>query len=630
MSGIAGIIRFDGAPVDAGLVEGMTTAMAYRGPDGINHWRRGPVALGQCMLCTTPESLEESQPLTNEDASLVLVMDGRVDNWGQLRRDLLECGAALRNRSDAELVLKSYQIWGRECLSHIDGDFALAIWDARRRTAFCARDRFGNKPFNYHWQGGRLAFASELHPILALPWVSQALNEGIVADYLNQEWHSREETPWKAIRRLVAAHSAEFGAEGMRSGEYWRPELHAPLRYRKDDEYVEHYRELFVDTVRRLSRSQNKLAFEVSGGLDSSAIFAAAAQLRREQCLLAPDIAGYTLAFHDDPDANDLDYARAVSAHAGMPVQEVDPAKRPWSWYLDRARSYREFPGFPNGVMGARIRELARAHGCSALLVGVGGNEWLGGGRDYYAEELASRRWRNVYACLRADRRSAGTVQALRLLARFGIVPLLPVSVQDVLRKLRASYRTNLNGIQSWLTPKMRRLVLQRREALGVSYAGVHVGRIGQRRQIAMLTGAYSALARESEERLASSLGMELRLPFWSAAMVQFSFSTPERLRRSGDADRVLHRRAMAGLLPAQVLEREMQADFMIAFRRHAAELRQELPAELARQQRLDWVLPELLQERYTQFGNKSFEGEPEWLVWSLMGCTALAAAGEI
>ena len=86
MSGIAGIIRFDGAAIETELLAAMTDAMAHRGPDGIAHWRRGSVALGQCMLRTTPESLQENQPLCNEDESLVLVMDGRVDNWQELRR----------------------------------------------------------------------------------------------------------------------------------------------------------------------------------------------------------------------------------------------------------------------------------------------------------------------------------------------------------------------------------------------------------------------------------------------------------------------------------------------------------------------------------------------------------------
>jgi asparagine synthase (glutamine-hydrolysing) len=128
------------------------------------------------MLRTTPESLEETQPLANEDESLALVMDGRVDNWEELRRALLGKGALLRTWADAELVLRAYEIWGHECLSHIDGDFALVIWDARRQEAFCARDRMGNKPFTYYWAGKTLYFASEQQAILRQPEVTQVLN----------------------------------------------------------------------------------------------------------------------------------------------------------------------------------------------------------------------------------------------------------------------------------------------------------------------------------------------------------------------------------------------------------------------------------------------------------------------
>ena len=312
MSGIAGIIHFDGRPVEPGQVEAMTAAMHYRGPDGIHHWRRGNVALGQCMLRTTPESLEETQPLTNEDESLVLVMDGRVDNWEELRRELLGKGAVLRTRADAELVLRAYEVWGRDCLPHIDGDFALVIWDARRQEAFCARDRMGNKPFNYRWDGKTLIIASELHAILALPGVEQVFNEGLLAEYLGQEWFSRDETFWRGVMRLVAAQRMAVDADGVRIDQYWQPDLWAELPYKTDGEYVEHYRELFADVVRRMSRSHLPVACEVSGGLDSSAIFAMAEECRRRQELPAPAIDGYALDFHDDVEANELEYSRAL------------------------------------------------------------------------------------------------------------------------------------------------------------------------------------------------------------------------------------------------------------------------------------------------------------------------------
>ena len=202
MSGIAGIIRFDGAPVEPGLIAKMTAAMPYRGPDGINHWVRGPVALGQCMLRTTWESHAETQPLTNEDETLILVMDGWLSNWEELRAELLAKGAPLRTRADAELVLRAYETWGKDCLSRIDGDFAFVIWDQRVREAFCARDRIGNKPFNYHFDGKTLVFASELHAILGLPWVPEVLNEGMIAEIASDEWMSREETIWTGIYRI--------------------------------------------------------------------------------------------------------------------------------------------------------------------------------------------------------------------------------------------------------------------------------------------------------------------------------------------------------------------------------------------------------------------------------------------
>ena len=159
MSGIAAIIRFDGGPVARADIERMTAAMDYRGTDGIAHWTADQAALGHCMLRTTAESLEESQPLANEDASLVLVLDGFIANYEELRRDLLARGARLRDRSEAELVLRAYEAWGEDCPVHIDGEYSFLVWNARRRQVFCARDHAGMRPLHYHWDGRRLIVA---------------------------------------------------------------------------------------------------------------------------------------------------------------------------------------------------------------------------------------------------------------------------------------------------------------------------------------------------------------------------------------------------------------------------------------------------------------------------------------
>ena len=622
MSGIAGIIRFDGAPVEPGLVEGMTSAMSHRGPDSINHWVRGQVALGQCMLRTTPESLEETQPLANEDESLVLVMDGRVDNWEELRRELLGRGAVLRNRSDAELVLRSYEAWGRECLPHIDGDFALVVWDARRRIAFCARDRLGNKPFTYHWNGKTLAFSSELHAILRLPWVKPELNEGVLAEFLAADWYSRDETLWKEVSRLVAAHRMEVGEAGPRPELYWEPDLFAELPFRSDEEHVEYYRGLFGDTVRRLSRSHCTVAFEVSGGLDSSAIAAMAARLARKSQLPAPAVEGYTLDFHGEPDADELQFARATGEHIGVVIHEILPSYRPLNWYRDLAARFREFPGYPNGTMSLSLRETARANGSRVLLGGDGGDQWLGQGgfRHYSTEAIGMGEWRVAVDGVMANIRDFGVRRAAWQATRAAVANRLPGRLHELVRRRR--HQSGRSGL--WLTPRLQARLQER--ARRVHPAGPERSRWrSQRGQRQLLRDAYAVLAREMEERSACRAGIELRYPFWNAGIVQFAFSTPEWLRSRGRITKYVHRRAMQGILPEVVVERKTKAEFSVTFRKQLDACEAEAVSEFSRR-RSDWVHPAELTSCLENRNDPSAGALSLWRLWGLVGCDAVVA----
>ena len=620
MSGIAGIIRFDGAPVDAGLVETMTAAMSHRGPDGTHQWADGTAALGQCMLRTTPESLEEAQPLANEDESLVLVMDGRVDNWEELRRDLLAQGRVLRDRSDAELVLRGYETWGPDCPKRIEGDFAFVIWDSRHRLAFCARDRMGSRPLNYHWDGTTLAFSSELHAILSLPWVKRELDQGTLAEYLGSAWHSRSATFWKGITRLVPAHRMNVGAAGPHSDRYWEPDLSAKPPFARKVDHVEHYRWLLGDVVRRLSRSHRPAAFEVSGGLDSSAVFAMAHHLRRQGRLLTPSIEGYTLDFLGEGDADEMEYARAVGEHLGVGIREVPPALMPIDWFRDWASRYREFPGYPNGTMSLGLREAARTEGARVLLTGGAGDEWLGLGPPghYYAEEIAQGHWRQVRDCLAADNRALGTGKTTRWFVRSGLVPLLPTGVKRTLLSLPRGGRTR----ESWLAPELQ-VELDRRRAFHDPAAGPRVERRSQRRQLAVLGDAYVAIAREMEERSAARQGLELRTPFLSRPIVELAFATPEWLRSIGCSTKHYHREAMRGLLPERVRTRQTKADFMGVFRAQLDAIGAEALSRIP-ERRSGWVRPDRVARLCGRRHDRNMAGWVEWWLWTLVGCDAL------
>ena len=617
MSGIAGIIHFDRMPVQAGLIERMTATMAYRGPDGLRHWTGEAAALGHCQLRTTPESADERQPLADPESSLVLVFDGRIDNSPELARELRVEGVNLHGRADSELLLRAYERWGPALLDRIDGDFAFAVWNPRERRLFCARDRIGNKPFHYVWNGRTFAFASDACALLALPWVEKQLNLDFLAENLASEWLNLEDTFWQGIHRLPPAHRLVVSAEGCGKSKYWQPRLDISLPCRSGDEYAEHYRALLFDVVRQMGRSTGPVACEVSGGLDSPALFAVAADLQRRGEWPAPELHGYTLAFRGAGDADEMDYVRAVAHHVGKEVAEVAPTRQPLSWYEDWARQQGYPAGYPNGVISLGIRHEARRRGSNCLLVGVGGDEWLDGYPSYYAEFIANRQWQELRHRLQLDSRDIGMAKTCWWLLRYGIGPLLPARMRRAIQAARRS-RSDDAG---WLAAPMRQRMLRLRARPLAD--GVHVTRVGQRSQLLLLDGAYGLLARESEERLCAWAGLEMRRPFWDARIVQFALATPESLRRCGTTTKVLHRQAMADLLPASVLGRKTKADFMLAFHWSAAEICDRLSEEVPALS--DWVAVGPLRKVLRDLEDPRIAGGPEWRAWTLFACHTMA-----
>lgn len=617
MSGIAGIIHFDGRPAEHALIEQMTGALAHRGPDGINHWVRSSVALGQCMLRTTPESQEETQPLTNEDESLVLVMDGRVDNWEELRGKLISRGAKLRTRADAELVLRAYEVWGSDSLSHIDGDFSIVMWDERKREAFCARDRIGNKPFNYHFDGRTLAFASEHHAILSLPWIPEIPNEGMIAEIMSDEWMCRDETIWTGINRLVASHWMAFSAKGVRRARYWRPDLQRPLAYKRDEDYFEHYRALLFDIVRRQSRGHVAIACEVSGGLDSSAIFCIAEQLRREGRLQAPGHAGYTLSFQNDAKANEISYARAIGKHFGMPIKEVQPALHDLAWYADIAKKCRDIPGYPNGSMATSLFKAAREDGHRVLLGGTGGDHFLTGSLAYYFEELAEANLAGFIRCFTEDARALGARRATARLIRYGLLPFAPSALREyggqtlqvlIGEKKRGAY---------WLSRRMQKILETRRQ----KFKSMPIQPVRRRGQLGLLLAldyAFDAFGRELWERLISHYALESRQPFLSKEFVEFAFVTPDRLRSFGDQIKLIHRESLKEVLPQMIRQRKTKADFSNVFNLSLQPLGEHLSRQLP-EARLEWLDVHGMNRLFDSYKTHPEQGWQNWCLWSVL-----------
>jgi len=278
MSGIVGIINLDGASVDRTLLQRMTQFMTYRGPDAQQVWYEGNVGFGHTMLRTTFEAETERQPLSL-DGQVWLTADARIDGRDELIEKLKVKGRDAKKANDAELILHAYHVWDEDCVAHLIGDFAFAIWDRRKQKLFCARDRFGIKPFYYARARDVLVFSNTLNCIRQHPAVSNDLNEVAIADFLlSGQNFELNTTTFEDISRLPAAHVLTCHDGAVQTRCYWRLTADHETRYARASDYVDHFKELLHKSVGDCLRTRNAGVL-MSGGLDSTTIAAAAREL---------------------------------------------------------------------------------------------------------------------------------------------------------------------------------------------------------------------------------------------------------------------------------------------------------------------------------------------------------------
>jgi asparagine synthase (glutamine-hydrolysing) len=320
LSGIAGIFHRDGARVERALLQSFADFLSYRGPDARNIWSDGSVGLGHAMLRTTHESAGEQQPVSLE-GRLWITADARLDCRAELIADIGRCGRKIgRSVPDSALILQAYAAWGAECVEHLRGDFSFAIWDARSRALFCARDHFGIKPFYYAQLGELFLFSNTLNCVRLHPNVSEELNDAAIADFLLFGLNcDNATTSLRDVQRLPPAHCLTFSSNGLKIGKYWAPPTNGRIRYAKDEEYVEHFQALLREAVADRLRV-GRAGILLSGGLDSSSVAAVAKEVSGTSGP-ATEIRGYTSVYDSLIPDEEGRYAREVGEFLGIPVK---------------------------------------------------------------------------------------------------------------------------------------------------------------------------------------------------------------------------------------------------------------------------------------------------------------------
>jgi asparagine synthase (glutamine-hydrolysing) len=322
LSGIVGIFNRGGAPVDRALLRGFTQFISYCGPDARDTWTFGCVGLGHTLLSTTRESVNERQPATL-DGRLWITADARLDARAELIAELDSAGSRARQSApDSELILRAYAAWGADCLDHLRGDFAFAIWDALKKALFCARDHLGVKPFYYAEKGELFLFSNVLDCLRQHPDVAEELNEAAVADFLLFGLNcDNATTTFRDIQRLPPAHSLTVDASGLQMRRYWTAPTDGRIRYRHADDYVEHFQVLLQAAVADRLRT-DKVSILLSGGLDSASIAVMARELAGKPGSTS-ELHALTVVYESLIPDRDGEFARKVAEFLGIPIRSL-------------------------------------------------------------------------------------------------------------------------------------------------------------------------------------------------------------------------------------------------------------------------------------------------------------------
>jgi asparagine synthase (glutamine-hydrolysing) len=545
MSGIAGVYRTAGGDVEARELGAMSAAVAHRGRDAAGQWSDGGIGLVHRLLATTRASAAIEHPVVDARGSVRLVWDGRLDN-----REELGAGAG---ESDEAVVLRAYERWDDELPCRLLGDFAFALWDARRARLLCARDRLGLKPFHYVWRDGVFRFASELRPLLpALPRVD-ADDEMVLAFLLREFRPGDEERTFVAgVHRLPPGHTLHVDRDGMRRVRYWAPAPARALDAGSEAELVERFRTVFRSAVAARIRTDWPVAALLSGGLDSSAIVGTAARIFDERGEGSPPLETFTL-FTDDRAGDEREPARAVTAATGLKGHAVRRIDADPLDGLDAEVGAFEGPIVdPSHHTMAACFEGIHGAGCRVVLSGEGGDQLLDA-HGYFADLLHRG---HPIRFVREVRAFAGWYGAYVREVTTGALEMLAPTVVKYWgkRMLRGVPPPWMNYGTAQRTGLRRRVRTPRHAVPWPSYA--------QWDTWLSLSSPYFGLKLEAEERRAARAGLEMRYPLLDSRLVELVLAVPWS-RRMGHGERKrLLRAAVADVLPPAILTRRGKGDW--------------------------------------------------------------------
>jgi asparagine synthase (glutamine-hydrolysing) len=591
MSAIAAIFNTDGRPADPAMLRAMADAARDRGPDGAEYWTEDAAGLAFRKLATTAEAVSERQPWSNGDGTVRVILDGRIDNRKELARQLRSSGVGLKKPTDVELVGRCFELWGEETWERLLGDFAIVVWDGRKRMMLCARDPLGFKPLHYCFDGKKFLCGSELIQILQDPEIGRAPNEAFLAEFLAGGPYTREETAVGKVLRLEAGCCLAVDGSGIRKRTYYDAGSVEPVRFSSYDDCIAALRELLVEAVRCRMRAPGDVASHLSGGLDSSSIVSIGCYLSRLG-LVGNRVEPFSLVF-SDPIADEREYIAEVERAWGFSTHRCDPFEPDAEYYAQCVRGTFEMPRFPNSVMNERMDRAVGETGLRVCLSGHGGDHTMYGSSADLAALIAGLHPIRVLRALGALRSNIAsgevTGRFLGVLMRSGIRPLARSLVPRSVRRAFGRRGRPALAWRGWLAPSLEKR-FSLRDRIAAARKEVESQTPAARIVFTSLRDGWLTYVVEGLERRAARAGFEYRYPFCDRRVIEFTIGLAEEQRWNQGVRRLLMRRAMKSLLPDKIRMRTDKATFDDTFVRVTRKITAALLSERLMLAEMGWV----------------------------------------
>src|SRR5258706_1801864 len=548
MCGIAGILSFEGS-VQREHLKKMTDAIAHRGPDGEGFWTndRANIGFGHRRLSIIDLTETGSQPMHYADGRYTIIFNGEIYNYLELKEFLLQKNYTFHSTSDTEVLLALYDLKKEKALDGLDGMFAFALWDEKEKNLFCARDRFGEKPFYYYQDKNVFAFASEMKALFQLD-IPRAINMKHVYDYLLygtcENMHDTHTTFFESIHQLEAAHYIILDLNGnIARKRYWDINFDHTVSV-GEEKAEEQFSGLFTTSVKRRLRSDVPVGSSLSGGLDSSSIVMMIDKIKHGGQLQKTFSARFPgFAKDESPYMNLVTHSSNVEPHFVLPSAE--------SVFniLKKIAYHHEWPvGSMSVTSQYEVMKLAKDNNIKVLLDGQGADEVLAGYTMYWPYYLMQlfRQGRKKYRDVKFGLEELhGYKMPLPSALHFYLQSYsqkLYNRLQDIKRRMEKADAPFFNGIEP-------ELVNRYKKEKNPIYKPSHLKEMLYH---ATTRHGLNELLRYAD-RNSMAHSVEVRLPFLSHKLVEFAFSLPEEFLIHNGWTKYVLRISMSDILPSEI-----------------------------------------------------------------------------